>query len=113
MIIKNLTKEIDNLILDRIILSFRTQKKAQMAGKKFGWNCALKINRRFETIWIVGKKEFQPAYIAGIAHDQYRIPLLRWERDNRGIEFCPVFEIEINQNKTANPSVQRSKNRAR
>ena len=97
MIAQSLRKALDHPIRDGIVRTFRTRKDAETAGKAYGWRCAIRLDRRFEKIWVVGKKDFQPTYIIGIAHDQYHFPLLRWEKDSSKIEYCPILNIEINQ----------------
>lgn len=37
--------------------SFRTKKEAIAYGKRFGCNSALRIEKRFECVWVVGKKK--------------------------------------------------------
>lgn len=72
---------------------FPTKKSALEAGKPYGWRTAVKLVRRFETVWLVGKKDFQDSYTAGIQHEMFRLPLLRWETRNR-VQFCPVLEVK-------------------
>jgi hypothetical protein len=61
--------------------TFRTKTEAMKAGSKFGLRCALKVARRFETIWIVGKIDFQDSYENGIPFQCLRLPLLKFENN--------------------------------
>ena len=94
MIVKDLQEAVDLLIQNDFPV-FPNKKLAIEQGKKFGWKDCIKIKRRFETVWVVGKKDFQPTEIAGITHDNYRFPMLKWERDNRNIQFNPVVQFQI------------------
>lgn len=73
--------------------TFRTKKAAVDAGSAFGWRSAIKVIRRFETVWIVGKKDFQDGEIAGVPHENYRIPMLRWD-EKHGVKYCPVVVVK-------------------
>ena len=69
--------------IERAIISgvktFRTKQDAITAGSEYGWRCAVKVARRFETIWIVGKLDFQDSYENDIAFKCLRIPMLKYE----------------------------------
>jgi len=77
------------------VKAFRTKKEALLAGKDFGWNSAIKIINRFQNCWIVGKEDFEPTYIAGLKHKNFRIPMLRWERRSDGVKHCPVLQVQV------------------
>ncbi|EBZ0941213.1 hypothetical protein D7O10_10295 [Salmonella enterica subsp. enterica serovar Braenderup] len=90
---------IDNNILsvrvDEICSSvptFATKQAAIKAGSMFGWRSAVRIERRFEKVWVVGKKCFQSDHSAGINFEAYRFPLLRWEKEG-GVTKCPVLSV--------------------
>lgn len=76
---------------------FRTKKEALLEGAKFGWKSAVRLHRRFESVWVVGKKDFQPDEVgknilsSPIRIECFRFPLLRWEHDERGVQFVPVL----------------------
>ncbi|HGY5183056.1 hypothetical protein [Citrobacter sp. RHBSTW-00881] len=72
--------------------TFSTKNAAIKAGSEFGWRAAVRIERRFETVWMVGKKEFQDDNSAGLQFDAYRFPLLKWVKEN-GVEKCPVLSV--------------------
>jgi hypothetical protein len=74
--------------------NIRNKKAAMLAAKEFRWKDVIKLKRRFEHVWIVGKADFEPTYKAGIAFKAYSVPMLRWEK-NLGVTFCPVFKFEI------------------
>lgn len=72
---------------------FPTKGAALNAGKSFGWREAIILQSPFERVWVVGKKDFQPDEIAGITRDCFRLPMLRWELGQDGIERCPVLKV--------------------
>lgn len=72
--------------------SFPTKRAAEAAGKVYGWKTALKVSRRFETIWLVGKEDFQPDYELDIEFRVLRLPLLRWDTVS-GVKQCPVLKV--------------------
>ncbi|WP_410376954.1 hypothetical protein [Enterobacter sp. CPE_E423] len=72
--------------------TFPTKNAAVSAGAAFGWRTAIRLNRRFENVWVVGKKCFQGDHSAGLNFEAYRFPLLRWEKDG-GITKCPVLSV--------------------
>ena len=71
--------------------NFPNKSAALSEGKNYGWTSAIRIKKRFEWVWVVGKKDFQDDEIAdSIAVECLKFPLLKWERDSRGIEYVPV-----------------------
>lgn len=85
---------IDNAIADGVIPAFGTQEMAIEAASKYGWGRKiLRVDRRFERIYIVGVLDFQPRDIAGVTVDTLRVPLLRWETGYDGIKYNPVVEF--------------------
>ena len=90
---------IDNSTLsvrvDEIVSSvptFPTKKAAVNAGAPFGWRTAVRIERRFENVCVVGKKCFQSDRSAGLNFEAYRFPLLRWEKEG-GVTKCPILSV--------------------
>lgn len=71
---------------------FPTKNAAIKEGAKFGWRTAICIERRFEKVWVVGKKCFQEDHSAGLNFDSYRFPLLEWRQEN-GATKCPVLSV--------------------
>lgn len=71
---------------------FRTRAEALAEGSLFGWRTAIRLQRRFEQIWVVGKMDFQPDTVDGAVCDVFRLPLLRWETEH-GKCFCPVLSV--------------------
>lgn len=61
------------------IPQFRTKSAALTEGKKYGWNTAIQISKRFEKVWVVGRKDFQDSYEGDLRFECYRFPLLRWD----------------------------------
>lgn len=94
MLVESIEKGIEQAIRDDVIKTFRTKKDALAHAQNFGWKHALKIKRRFETVWVVGKKDFQPTIKAGLTLDSYRIPMLKWEKNSFGVNFCPILILE-------------------
>jgi len=95
MVVDNLEKALFYPIADGLVKTFRTKGEALKAGTEYGWKSALKINRRFEKVWVVAQKDFQPNYILDIRYDNYRVPLLRWDKGEDGIERCPVVQFQV------------------
>lgn len=56
--------------------TFPSKKAAIEAGKAYGWREAVKIRRRFESVWVVGKKDFQNDEVAGVDAEVFRFPML-------------------------------------
>ena len=75
-----------------IIKQFRTKKEALSEGKKYGWSSALHIEKRFETVWIVGSKDFQNENEGDLSFEVYRLPLLQWTIEN-GIKINKVLKM--------------------
>ncbi|MCK7131593.1 hypothetical protein L8O22_22005 [Enterobacter roggenkampii] len=81
--------------VDEIVSSvptFPTKTAAVNAGAEFGWRTAIRIVRRFENVWVVGKKFLQGDHSAGINFEAYRFPLLRWEKEG-GVTKCHVLSV--------------------
>ncbi|EFE3481730.1 hypothetical protein CIZ81_001542 [Escherichia coli] len=72
--------------------TFATKQAALKAGSMFGWRSAVRIERRFEKVWVVGKRCFQSDHSAGVKFEAYRFPLLRWEKEG-GITKCPILSV--------------------
>ncbi|ECD1675981.1 hypothetical protein MYF05_002749 [Salmonella enterica] len=72
--------------------TFPTKYAAIQAGAQFGWGTAIRIERRFENVWVVGKKCFQNDHSAGLNFEAYRFPLLKWEKEG-GITKCPILSV--------------------
>lgn len=72
--------------------TFPTKNAAVNAGAPFGWRTAVRIERRFENVWAVGKKCFQSDHSAGLNFEAYSFPLLKWEKEN-GITKCPILSV--------------------
>ncbi len=67
------------------VKTFRTKSDALKAGSAFGWRCAVKVARRFETVWIVGRVDFQNSYENDLAFQILRIPMLKYENSMQPI----------------------------
>lgn len=80
--------DLDAAISTGDITSFPTKKAAAAAAKEFGWRDVVKVARRFENVWIVGRVDFQPDDECGVVLDVLRVPLLVWV--NRE---CPVVKF--------------------
>lgn len=95
----NTTKEpwfpdIDRCISEGAIKSFGTQREAIEQAAKFGWGRKIiKVERRFERIYIVGVIDFQPDNENGIEFTSLRIPLLKYVTGEDGIKFQPVVKF--------------------
>lgn len=73
-----------------VVPQFRTKQAAIEEGKKYGWNTAIKVEKRFESCWVVGKKDFQDSCEGELTFECYRFPLLKWE-DINGVKTNPVL----------------------
>lgn len=72
--------------------TFTTKQAALDAGSLFDWGSAVRIERRFEKVWVVGKRCFQDDHVAGLNFDSWRFPLLKWVQEN-GVTKCPVLTV--------------------
>lgn len=72
---------------------FPTKKAALTAAKEFGWRDAIRLDTRFERVWVVGKKLLQPDDVAGETVDVFSFPLLRWDVGKDGIKRNPVLQV--------------------
>lgn len=75
-----------------IVPTFHTKKEAIKAGSEFGWSSAFCIERRFEKVWAVGKKDFQNDQVGEVTFETFRLPLLRWEKSD-GVTRCKVLSV--------------------
>lgn len=64
------------------VQTFRTKRAALDAGRPFGWASAVRLVRRFETVWLCGRLDFQAADDRSPAYSTFRVPRLQWSRDN-------------------------------
>lgn len=85
-----LSVRVDEIV--SVVPTFPTKQAAIQAGSKFGWRTAIRIERRFEKVWVVGKKCFQDDHVADLNFDTYRFPLLKWVNEN-GTTKCPVLSV--------------------
>lgn len=83
---------IEKAISEGELKTFRTKKEAESFGKVYGWKVSTQFARRFEIVWIIAKKDFQPDCECGIEFDVIRAPMLRWDSKD-GIKFCPVAKF--------------------
>lgn len=84
--------EIERAISCGDIPTFSTKAAMKNTASKFGWSDGIRIQRRFETVWLCGKKDLQPDCEGGIEFDVIRVPLLRWEV-KEGTQVCPVVKF--------------------
>lgn len=71
---------IENSILNAVVKTFRTKRDAIVTGSQFGWRRAVKVVRRFETVWIIGAIDFQNTEENGITFQCLRLPMLKFEQ---------------------------------
>ncbi len=90
--------EIEKAVSAGELQTFRTKKEAESCGKQYGWKISSRFVRRFEIVWIVAKKDFQPDYEGDIKFDVIRTPMLRWDNKD-GIKFCPVVKFRKHSSK--------------
>ena len=83
------------------IRQFRTKQSALDYGKRFGWNVAIRVAKRFETVWVVGKEDFQEKIIAGIAFNTAKLPLFTYRNGTmETIEVKRIKEGQTDENHT-------------
>ncbi|HBX1259678.1 TPA: hypothetical protein MGN02_001445 [Salmonella enterica] len=85
-----LSLRVDEIV--SIVTTFPTKKEALKAGSKYGWSSAFLIERRFEKVWLVWKKDFQNDHIGEVEFEVFRITLLRWEK-TAGITHCQIISV--------------------
>ncbi|EBW6611179.1 hypothetical protein FR224_17040 [Salmonella enterica subsp. diarizonae] len=94
----HLSVRVDEIVL--LVPAFPTKKAAVNAGAPFGWRVAILIERRFESVWVVGKKCFQSDNSACLNFEAFRFPLLKWEKEG-GIIKCPILSVRRFKQETA------------
>jgi len=70
--------DLDAAISSGDIKSFPSKKAALEYAKEYKWIRAVRVERRFENVWIIGLLDFQPDDENGILFDVLRVPMLRW-----------------------------------
>jgi len=82
-------------IINNLIPTFRTKKDAQKFASSIGWQQynVVRVERRFETVWIVAQTHIQPKVIAGINFETYTCPSGEYEFRN-GTQQMIVFECK-------------------
>lgn len=73
--------------------TFPTKRAAVEAGAAFGCREAVRLDSRWERVWVVGSKDIHTDEIAGVSRDVFRLSMLRWERGSDGIQRCPVLKV--------------------
>jgi len=87
---------IDKAIESGCIRTFGTQRQAIEAATSVGWGKrAIKTERRFERVWIVGTIDFQPDETAGVVSDVLRVPLLKYVTGDDGVKYQPVITFKL------------------
>lgn len=86
---------LDAAISSGDIRTFRTAKSARIEAVKWGWNNSLvRIQRRFESVYIIGILDLQTECdICGIEHQVLRIPALKYVERN-GVKSQPVIKFK-------------------
>lgn len=79
-------------ICSGFVKTFPTKSKALGEASAFGWSGkVVRVARRFETVWIVGRIDFQPETAGSLEWDVLRIPALYYE-DKGGVKTQPVLK---------------------
>jgi hypothetical protein len=86
---------LEEYIQSGIIKTFRTKKEAQKYASFIGWYQyqVVKVERRFETIWIVAQSHIQNDIIAGMEFKKYNCPTGKYEFKN-GSNQMIVLEVK-------------------
>jgi len=86
------SKEFNDLeagIAAGFVKTFPDKKSALLRASEFGWGGrALRISRRFETVWIVGEISFQPDEVGPLVWDVLHIPALRYDGAKQPVLKC-------------------------
>lgn len=86
---------IDACIADGTIPVFGTQRDAIEKSHSVGWgNRIIKVERRFENVYIIGTIDLHTETIAGVDNQIMRVPLCRYEKGDDGIEYQPVVKFK-------------------
>ena len=90
---------LDDYISSKIIKAFATQKDAQKYSKQIGWKSrdVLNVERRFESVWIVGHKHIHTETIGNertgtITFEIITLPI-GYENIN-GVETMKTVEVK-------------------
>lgn len=75
------------------VKAFPTKKAALSAAKTFGWRNVLRVNRRFEKAYIIGKLDFQDDLEGDVEFVKLRVPALRWELNDANVKYQPVISF--------------------
>ena len=70
---------LNELIANQIVRTFTLKRDAVNAGKLFGWKDTIRIDRRFERVYIVGKQQFRSISDCHCVFDVIDLPLLEWD----------------------------------
>lgn len=86
---------LEEYIMNGLIKTHRTKKDAQKYASSIGWPQyhVVKVERRFETIWIVAATHIQNDVIAGMEFKKYICPTGKYEYKN-GTNQMIVLEVK-------------------
>jgi hypothetical protein len=86
---------LDTYLNNGLIKTFYTKKEVQEYAKSIGWDHyhVVKIERRFEKVWIVGQNHIQKDNIVGLEFDTFRCPTGNYENKN-GCQHMIVLEVK-------------------
>lgn len=76
---------LEEAIMAGEVPTFATKKAAVDAGAEFSFRHALRLERRFERVWLCAKLDLQPDLEGSLVFDVLRVPLLKWET-NQGVK---------------------------
>lgn len=85
---------LDNAISSGDIKCFGTQRQAAETASQFGWERHIvKVQRRFERVYIIATLDFQPDKEGDIEFQSLRVPALKYVTGNDGIKYQPVIKF--------------------
>ncbi len=69
---------LEKAIMAGEVPTFATKRAAVAAGAEFSFRYALRLERRFERVWLCAKLDLQPDLEGNLEFDVLRVPLLKW-----------------------------------
>ena len=91
--------ELEKAIMAGEVPTFRTKKAAVTAGAEFSFRHALRLERRFERVWLCAKLDLQPDVEGNLEFDVLRVPMLKWGL-RQGVQHALMVKFRRLRSKT-------------